>query len=110
MLGVCALLVIPWIIQGQDFFLFKFFAPKYELVRRETFERSKAYNQGMIQELEHMRFDYVKADEKHKTALSSIILHRASDYDESKMPSELRQFIGQLRRERTFTAEKETHD
>ena len=43
---------VGWLAQGNDFLLFQFFAPKYEAVRRETFEQSKAYNQGMIQELQ----------------------------------------------------------
>lgn len=37
--------------QGTDFFLYQMFAPKYEQVRRNTFEQSKAYTQGMIQQL-----------------------------------------------------------
>jgi hypothetical protein len=92
------LLGLGWAIQGNDFFLTKYFAPKYEDVRRETFEHSKAYNQGMIQELDNMRFEYVKASPEHKQALASIILHRAADYDEDKLPSDLRNFIRDLRR------------
>lgn len=99
---LAALLAIPWLIQGSDFFLYKVFAPKYEGVRRETFEQSKAFNQGMIQELQDMQFEYAKADDKHKAAMASIILHRAADFDEAKLPTDLRQFIGQLRRERTM--------
>ena len=89
-------------MQGNDFFLFKVFAPKYEQVRRETFEQSKAYNQGMIQELQNMQFEYIKADHKHKEALSSVILHRAADYPIDKMPAELRAFINDLKNERSF--------
>ena len=60
--GICVLAIIlllglGWLVTGNDFFLFKVFAPKYEQVRRETFEQSKAYNQGMIQELQNMQFD-----------------------------------------------------
>ena len=35
-----------WIATGNDFFLYKVFAPKYEQVRRETFEQTKSYNQA----------------------------------------------------------------
>lgn len=95
--GFLLLLTIGWVAQGNSFFMFKFFAPKYEQVRRETFEQSKAYNQGMIQELQNMQFEYIKADTEHKDALASIILHRAADYDEDKMPADLRSFIRSLK-------------
>jgi len=98
---VVVLMSFGWISQGNNLAMFKFFAPKYEEARRETFEQSKAYNQGMIQELQNMQFEYVKADQAHKDALASIILHRAADYDEDKLPQDLRVFIQQLKKERT---------
>lgn len=88
---------VPWAVQGNDFFLAKVFAPKMEAVRRETFEESKAYNTGMIQELQNMQFEYVQASPEHKAALKSIILHRAADYDIDKLPVDLRQFIEGLK-------------
>ena len=107
---VIALLVlvlgVTWIFQGSDFFLYKVFGLKYEDQRREIFEHSKAFNQGMIQELQNMQFEYVKADEKHKDALASIILHRVADYDVSKLPPDLKKFIDDLRRERTTEKSK----
>jgi hypothetical protein len=99
LVGIMILLGM-WLIQGNAFFMYKFFAPQVEQVRRETFEQSKAYNQGMIQELQNMQFEYIKADDKHKDALASIILHRVADYDEDKLPNDLRTFIQQLKRER----------
>lgn len=88
---------LSWIVQGNEFFLAKVFAPKEEQLRRETFEESKAYNQGAIQELQNMQFEYVKADKDQKKALAAIILHRAADFKEEKMPSDLRDFIASLR-------------
>lgn len=95
-----ALLLIIWALQGSDFFLTKVFAPKYEQVRRDTFEQSNAYNQGMIQELQNMQFEYVKAAPEQQDALASIILHRAADYDVDKLPPDLRTFVLQLRHSR----------
>lgn len=94
------LLGIAWIAQGADFFMFRFWAPKYEQVRRDTFEQSRAFNQGMIQELENMQFEYVKTtDENAKAALRSVILHRASGYNlnDSSVPQSLRTFIQELK-------------
>ena len=95
---IVVLLGITWLAQGNDFFLFKVFAPKYEQVRRETFEQSKAYNTGMVQELQNMQFDYEKTpDPKAKAALASVILHRAADYPMEKMPTDLQAFIQKLK-------------
>ena len=100
--GVIVLLLgVGWLAQGNDFFMYRVFAPKYEQVRRETFEQSKAYNQGMIQELQNMQFQYEQADPEHKSALASIILHRAADYPLEKMPVDLRSFIEKLKDERS---------
>ncbi len=89
--------MLGWCGQANDLAMHKVFDPKYEQVRRETFEQSKAYNQGMIQELRAMQYDYVQADEAHKAALKSIILHRFADYDENSLPPDLRDFIRSLR-------------
>lgn len=82
---------------GEDFFLFRMFAPKYEAVRRETFEQSKAYNQGQTQQLARYYDEYSHADKGHKDAIRSIVLHEFADYDDSKLPSYLQQFLTSLR-------------
>ncbi len=94
---VVVALGLSWIIQGNDFFLYKTFAPQYEKARRETFEESKAYRQGMIQELQNMQFQYEQADQGHRDALASIIIHRAADFKEEDMPFDLRVFIHSLK-------------
>jgi len=97
---ILAFLCIMWGVQGSNFFMFKVFAPKYEQVRRDTFEQSKAYRQGLVQELQNMQFEYIKADFQHKTALAVIILHRAADYPIENLPINLQNFINDLRSER----------
>lgn len=94
MVLVCGL---GWFAEGNSFFMFKFFAPKKEQVRREVFEQSKAYSQGMVQELQNMQFEYVKASKDGKEAMRSIILHRAADVPPDAMPVELNAFIAGLR-------------
>ncbi|MBI3634526.1 MAG: hypothetical protein HY228_02815, partial [Candidatus Yonathbacteria bacterium] len=77
---------------------------KYEQVRRETFEQTKSYRQGMIQELQNMQFQYVQASPEQKQALASIILHWVSDFnlDENDVSPDLRAFVQQIRHERTM--------
>lgn len=94
---LAVVLGLSWASQGNDFFLTKFFSPRYEAVRRDTFEQSKAYNAGMVQELQNMQFEYVRATPEQKDALASIILHRAADYDTRQLPPDLRSFIQSLR-------------
>lgn len=101
-LGLSGLLGLTWIVQGNDFFLTKVFAPKYEQVRRETFEQSTAYNQGLAQELQAMQFEWAKAkDAQTKDALASVILRRTAAYDVTKLPVDLKVFVLQLRLEQT---------
>jgi len=76
------ILVLTWIFQGNDFFLYKIFAPRQEAVRRQVFETSRAFNQGMVQELQNMQFEYLKQkDLEAKSALADVILHRAAGYN-----------------------------
>ena len=100
LLGLILLLSLCWISVGNEFFLYKFFTPKIVQVQREVFENSRSFNQGMVQELENMRFEYEKEkDLNAKVALKSIILHRASGYNLNNpiVPYDLRVFINNLK-------------
>jgi hypothetical protein len=103
LLGIFAL---GWAIQGNDFFMYKFWAPKYENVRREVFENTKSYKQGMIQELQNMQFEYAKATPSQRDSMASIILHRSADFPLEDMPADLRSFISSLRSDRTKSTSK----
>lgn len=96
-LGLIALIGLTWVFTANDLQLAHFFSPKFEAVRRETFEQSKAYRQGQVQELQNMQFEYQQADEEHKGALRGIILHRAADFPPEAMPADLYAFIEQLK-------------
>jgi hypothetical protein len=98
---VCLVVVVcglAWLVQGNDFFLYKVFGAKQEAARREVFEESKAYNDGMAQELDAMRFEYLKAAPQQQGALASVILHRTAAYDTSRLSPDLRSFVEDLRR------------
>lgn len=100
---VIGFLALMWVIQGNDFFMYQMFAPKYERVRRQTFEETKSYRQGMIQDLQKSQMEYITATPSQKEALASVILQRAADFPESDMPPDLRKFITSLRSERGMT-------
>ena len=100
LLIVIVLVAVGWVVEGNDFFLYQYFAPKRAEVERKVFEGTHSYNQGMKQELENMRFDYLKqTTPEAKKAMASVILHRVGDYDETKLPADLRSFIQGLRQE-----------
>ncbi len=102
LLVLVGLLALTWVFQGNDFFMFKVFAPAQEQVRRETFEQSKAYRQGVIQELDRAYQDYNAKDatQGQKDAIASVVLHRVADFDTEALPGYLKAFVEQLRRDR----------
>lgn len=98
--SVAAVLALGWVFGAWELSLTRVFAPRMEAVRRDTFEQSKAFNQGMAQELEAMMLDYGKASDAQKATIASIALHRLADYDETRLPSHLRGWVTELRAER----------
>ena len=96
--AVIVLMGSMWIVYGNEFFLAKFFGPKNEQTRRETFEESKAYNEGMAQELRRMQLEYVKASPDQKQAIASIILHQTAGYDTTKLPPDLQRFVDDVKK------------
>ena len=94
--GIAIVLIITLGLMSFGLFSSKTFDPKYEQVRRETFEQSKAYRDGMVQELQNMEFQYLQADEAHKKALADIILHRTAAVPPDALTPELNSFIAQL--------------
>lgn len=96
-LGLCAVLALGWVVTVNDIALTGFSQPKYEAIRRGTFEQSKAYNQGMVQNLRTMQENYVLANDEQKIALASVIKHETADYDVDNLPPDLRAFVRGLR-------------
>ena len=100
---VFGITLFAWGMTGFDLAYVSFWKPKYENVERKVFENTKSYNQGMVQELQNMQFEYEQATPTQKEALKKIILHRAADFPEDKMPRSLRQFIQGLKSESEVT-------
>ena len=94
--GVIGLGALGWGLAYHDLLFTAFFAPKYEQVRRNTFEQSKSFRSGAVQELQNMQFEYIKVDPEHKKALADIIRHRAVEVPPDAMPSDLQSFISNL--------------
>lgn len=100
--AIAAVIGLTWIFQGSEFFLYKFFAPRQEAVRREVFEQSKAYNQGMIQELDQFYRNYAKGGKEEKAAIKALVLHRVADFPSESLPSYLQSWVTELRSTTSF--------
>jgi hypothetical protein len=95
-LAIVGVLAIGWVLAGNSLAMTKVFAPANEQVRRETFENSKAYRDGMIQELRAMQFEYMRADEAHKAGMKNVIRHRLAGFPEDAIPADLQAFIKEV--------------
>jgi hypothetical protein len=99
--GLTLLAAVVGSVVGAAFlayWLYGFFNPKYEAVRRQTFEQSRAFNEGMVRDLQNLRLQYLNATPEGKSALRATILHRFSVYDKGELPAELRSFYAQIER------------
>lgn len=104
--GIAALVLVGsisllWIFQGNNFVLYKIFAPKMEQVRHDTFKESQAYNDGMLQNLRKSQMEYAQASDEHKLALGSIVLHDFAAYDRERLPTDLKDFLVKLEAEQS---------
>ena len=95
--GIFVVLAGVWFIAGNNLAMMKVFAPATEKVRRETFEQSKAYRDGMVQELRSLQIEYIKAADDVKPALAAAIRHKAVGLPEDALPNDLRVFIQSIR-------------
>lgn len=93
---ILALIALGWIFTGNDLMMQKVFAPAREQVRRDTFETSKAYRDGVVQEIRAMQFEYLKADDAHKAAMGPVIRHKLAGVPADALPSDLQQFVVEL--------------
>ncbi len=94
--ALLALLGLGWLFAFNNLALMKAFAPATEQVRRETFENSKAYRDGVVQELRSMQFEYLRADDAHKAGMANVIRHKVAGVPEDAIPYDLQLFIKEL--------------
>lgn len=90
------LTVLAFGARGLGLISFKLFGAAEESTRREVFETSKAYRDGMAQELRSMQADYIQAKPEHQAGLRSLILHRAAGVPADALPPDLAAWINQL--------------
>jgi len=94
-IGGIILLVVMF--THTDVALSRKYDPQREEIRRQTFEESRAFREGLAQELQAMQLDYLKGNEDQKAAIASMVLHRVAGVDPSVFPPSLQRFIDQLK-------------
>ena len=95
---IALVMLLGWVFQGNDFFMYKVFAPKYEQVRRETYEQTKSYRQGSVQRLDSLCTQVADADDDHKPMLNDVIAHEFAEWDTSDVPAHLRPCLAAARK------------
>ena len=86
---------LGWFGEANSYFMAKVFRPKYAQVDRETFEQSKSYQHGMVQNLNKMKFEYIQATPEQQASLRSIILQQAAEVDPAALTPDLNAFIAE---------------
>jgi len=95
-LGLASLCVIGFGLNYFGYTQFAFFLPKYEQVRRNTFEQSQAYVEGQRRDIQNLRMDWLDATGDRKAAIRSIALQRIAGLPESAMSPEVIAFRNEL--------------
>ncbi len=89
-MAIAVILALSWLFQGNDWFMYKVFAPKYEQVRRETYEQTKSYKQGSVQRLDSLCTQVADADQGHKPMINDVINHEFVEWNTEDVPMHLR--------------------
>ena len=72
---IVALTVLDWVGESVGLLKYGFFAPKYEKVRRETYEQTKSYRDGQFQRLDNLCDEVARTDDDHKSMIYDTIKH-----------------------------------
>jgi len=79
-----------------NFRLTEHYQPKYEQVRRETFESSQAYNEGVQRDIANLRLDWLGASGGQKDAIRSLALERINGLPSSTRTPQIEAFRSEL--------------
>lgn len=94
--AIAASTALAWVLAFNNLVFTSFFAPKQEQIRRDVFEQSKAYRDGVIQELYSLRVEYMRADPSIQPALASAIRHKSAGLPKDVIPADLALFLSSI--------------
>lgn len=93
------MVIIYGVIFGVSFGgyeMYKFFNPRNEEVRYDTFKNSQAYNEGMTRHLYEIERQYNAGSDEDKASLRQMIIHEFEVYDINRLPNDLQSFYNSL--------------
>jgi hypothetical protein len=90
-------LALDWVFAGQNFFLYRFFAPREEAVRRQVYEQTKSFQDGSKRRLGDLCNQAATADEGHKPMINDMIVHEFSSWNLDEIPDYLRSCVATAR-------------
>ena len=85
---IVAMFALPFVFGWWDVQLFKFLEPRKEDARREVFENTKSYLQGIQQDLGKYYHEYQDADPDEQAAIRATIRMRFAEVDETKLQNQ----------------------
>lgn len=92
------LIVLAFVVGGLGLAFKAVFAPAHADLDRTIFENTASFVHGKVQVLRKMQLDYATAKTpEHKAALRGLILHEAGAIKEDLLPTDLANFIRNLR-------------
>ena len=81
-------------LNAVGFINYSFWAPKQEQVRRDVFENTKSYRDGLRRDFDNLYLSYeTEKDPATKSAILSVIRHRADGVDPDFLPSDIRNLL-----------------
>ncbi len=96
---IIIILTLSWIFTGNDFFLYKYFAPKQAAVERQVFLNTPSYINGMNQQIQDEMFKYYE-NTNNQEIISSLVLQQTAQFPLDQMTSDNRIFVQKLRSQR----------
>jgi hypothetical protein len=87
---------LGWFGMENQLLMSAHFQPKFEQVRRNTFEQSQAYVEGQRRDIQNLRLDWLDASGDRKAAIRSVALQRINGLPESAMTGEVIAFRNEL--------------
>jgi hypothetical protein len=82
-----------WFFTENNYRMQAHYAPKFEDVRRETYEHSRAFTEGTIRDLQNLQLEYARSpDAASKDTIRSVARHRLADIDIETLPASVRTF------------------
>ena len=92
--GLVALVALAFVLELGGLQWERFFAPRYEAVRREVFTNTRSFNEAKLQDLVRYRLQYQQAKTRDdKAAIAAAVRIAYAEYEASRLPVELAGFL-----------------